>query len=80
MNLILRKFHDKLNKTSHMEFRVFVYKSEITAISQYRCSYQFLDIVNNKSDVKKLIVNNFNKQLKEKLTGHRDYIFDVWII
>eukprot|EP01084_Bolivina_argentea_P076822 139273_1 len=76
INIALREFNNKL--CDELEFRCFVFKSEITAISQYNkyCFYKNLNEM--KDEIEGIIINFWIKV--DKFIELEDYVIDVALI
>ena len=78
LKIIIREWNNNL--PYEMEFRGFVYKNKLTAISQYD-SYLFSKELNlKKKEIEKKINTFFNEMIKEKLKKFENYIIDFGIL
>jgi hypothetical protein len=78
LNIVIREWVDSLSY--EMEFRGFVCKNKLTAISQYD-SYLYSKKLNDEKDeIEEKIKTFFNVNLKEKLKHLDSYIVDFEIL
>jgi hypothetical protein len=78
LNIVIREWNDSLSY--EMEFRGFVCKNNLTAISQYD-SYLYSKKLNDEKDeIENKITTFFNENLKEKLKHLDSYIIDYGIL
>ena len=80
-HIVIRQWNDRLDHA--MEFRCFVYHSELTAISQYNhyCRFTHLQDANFVDQVKSIIVEYWRKTLRDRLCEkYSNYVIDIgWI-
>jgi hypothetical protein len=62
-----------------MEFRAFVCKNQLNAVSQYDYISYYPHLIQNKSDIEKRIVSFFETQLRETLKSHQSYVLDLYV-
>ena len=60
------------------EYRGFVSKGRLTALSQYNHVFVSQVVVDNQKDILQLITSTFNNEIKERLSkvGFQDYVID----
>ncbi|PRP78291.1 hypothetical protein PROFUN_13825 [Planoprotostelium fungivorum] len=76
--LVIREWLEEVINKPEMEFRCFVCKNQMNAITQYFSMCHFPDLAPRKEEIQKKILHFFDTQLKNKLT-HNNYVVDLFI-
>eukprot|EP00128_Syssomonas_multiformis_P011045 Colp12_sorted_trinity150504_noHs@24896 len=79
VSITVREWLDEVPKNSHMEFRGFVYKNSLNAVTQYDDISMHPEIVSNKEALGKRILDFFNSEIKESLKSHENYVVDFLV-
>ena len=80
-HIIIRQWNDRLDHA--MEFRCFVYQSELTAISQYNhyCKFNHLQDAVLVEQVKSIIIGYWQTTLRDRLCEkYSNYVIDLGLI
>jgi len=77
--IVLRRWDKILIDKPEMEFRAFVFKNQLNALSQYDYASCYPELVKNKLNIQEKIQSFFNLVLKEKLKTHETYILDLFV-
>lgn len=76
--IVLRKWFPTVPDRPYGEFRGFVYKNQLNALSQYdNCTF-FPQIVDKKEQIENLIRKFFEKKIKNKLKHIESYVIDFY--
>ena len=76
INIAIREFNDNL--CDELEFRCFVYNSELTAISQYNKYCYYHKLKENKDEIESVLINYWLKIAK--YINYTDYVVDIALI
>jgi len=63
-----------------MEFRAFVHKNSLNAITQYFSFCYFPQLVKEKDDILKRVVDFFNSKVRDALQTHESYVIDFFVL
>jgi very-short-patch-repair endonuclease len=79
--IMLREWIEEVSDNPQYEFRSFVSNRSLNAVSQYFCDSYFDDLYkeNEQERIKKLIVDFFDKEVKDKIQ-HESYVIDFIIL
>jgi len=77
VNVVLRVWEKRLNH--RMEFRAFVSKGRLTAISQYNHDCYFPEVARRKEDIRVLLVSYWESEVKARVPL-ADYIVDFAVL
>jgi hypothetical protein len=78
-SIVVREWHEEVSQNPQMEFRGFVYKNQLNAVSQYDDITYCETIAKNKGEIEHPIRSFFDLQIKDKLTSHENYVIDFFV-
>eukprot|EP00475_Leptophrys_vorax_P028959 TRINITY_DN42233_c0_g1_i1.p1 TRINITY_DN42233_c0_g1~~TRINITY_DN42233_c0_g1_i1.p1 ORF type:complete len:390 (-),score=95.74 TRINITY_DN42233_c0_g1_i1:87-1256(-) len=80
LHIVIRKWDEKIQEDSEMEFRGFVNKNSLNAVSQYDYLQVYPFIIDNRESIEKRIFKFWEDHLKELLSEtHRSYVCDFYV-
>jgi len=77
--IVVREWHPEVPKQAEMEFRGFVYKNQLNAISQYDDMTFVERIVENRERLAELMRSFFAESIRDSLAEHENYIIDFFV-
>jgi len=75
--LVLREWLDEMIRRPQYEFRAFVHKQQLNAMSQYFCFRKYDDLIARKSQIENIILEFF-ESMKSKIS-HESYVIDFYV-
>jgi len=78
-SVVVREWNPNIVTRNHMEFRGFVYKNQLNAVSQYDDITFCPDIYSQREELGQRILDFFNNHIRDKLTDIESYVIDFFV-
>lgn len=77
--IVFREWNENVVDRPHMEFRGFVYKNNLNALSQYDNITFYPELFAQHQELGQTILNFFNDQIRDKLQHIESYVIDFFV-